>query len=113
MMLLFLILIIEKGLRKGEELKAPYYASAAATRDYITARGIIPNNINNIVIYNSKLFYIKVIYFVGIVIYGTRPQQAKLLGTKASCYYIRQVAVTCHRGTSVVRNLKFLTLFYI
>ena len=30
-------------MRKGEELKAPRYASAAATRDYITARGIIPN----------------------------------------------------------------------
>ena len=31
-------------MRKGEELKAPRYASAAATRDYITARDIIPNN---------------------------------------------------------------------
>jgi hypothetical protein len=30
-------------MRKGEELKAPRYASAAATRDYITARDIIPN----------------------------------------------------------------------
>jgi hypothetical protein len=29
---------------KGEELKAPRYASAAATRDYITTRNIIPNN---------------------------------------------------------------------
>ena len=33
-----------KGVREGEELKAPRYASAAATRDYITARDIIPNN---------------------------------------------------------------------
>ena len=33
-----------KGVRKGEELKAPRYASAAATRDYITTRDIIPNN---------------------------------------------------------------------
>ena len=32
-----------KGVRKGEELKAPRYASAAAIRDYITARDIIPN----------------------------------------------------------------------
>ena len=31
-------------MRKGEELKAPRYASAAATRDYITTRDIIPNN---------------------------------------------------------------------
>ena len=31
-------------MRKGKELKAPYYASAAATRDYITTRDIIPNN---------------------------------------------------------------------
>ena len=30
-------------MRKGEELKAPRYASAAATRDYITIRDIIPN----------------------------------------------------------------------
>ena len=30
---------------------------------------------------------------------------------KASCLYMRQVAVTCRRGTSVVRNLKFLTPF--
>jgi len=30
--------------RKGEELKAPRYASAAATRDYITIRDIIPNS---------------------------------------------------------------------
>jgi hypothetical protein len=28
--------------RKGEELKAPRYASAAATRDHITTRDIIP-----------------------------------------------------------------------
>ena len=37
-------LIIRKGVRKGEELKAPRYASAALTRDYITTRDIIPNN---------------------------------------------------------------------
>ena len=30
-------------LLKGEELRAPRYASAAATRDYITTRDIIPN----------------------------------------------------------------------
>ena len=38
-------------MRKGEELKAPRYTSAAATRDYITARDIIPNrkyNLNNL-----------------------------------------------------------------
>ena len=29
-------------MRKGEELKAPCYASAAVTRDYITTRDIIP-----------------------------------------------------------------------
>ena len=29
-------------MRKGEELKAPRYASAAVTRDYITTRDIIP-----------------------------------------------------------------------
>ena len=34
-------------MRKGEELKAPRYASAAATRDYITTRDIIPNTSNS------------------------------------------------------------------
>ena len=34
-------------MRKGEELKAPRYASAAATRDYITTRDIIPNTGNS------------------------------------------------------------------
>ena len=34
-------------MRKGKELKAPRYASAAATRDYITARDIIPNTGNS------------------------------------------------------------------
>ena len=31
-------------MRKGEELKAPRYASAAAIRDYIITRDIIPNS---------------------------------------------------------------------
>ena len=35
--------ILGKGVKKGEELKAPHYASAAATRDYITICDIIPN----------------------------------------------------------------------
>ena len=30
---------------------------------------------------------------------------------KASCLNMKQVAVTYYRGTSVVKNLKFLTLF--
>ena len=34
-------------MRKGEELKAPRYANAAATRDYITAHDIIPNTGNS------------------------------------------------------------------
>ena len=42
MMVVILILVLGKGVRKGEELKAPRYASAA-TRDYITTRDIIPN----------------------------------------------------------------------
>ena len=37
----------KKGVRKGEELKAPRYASAAATCDYITTRDIIPNTGNS------------------------------------------------------------------
>ena len=34
-------------MRKGEELKAPRYASAAATLDYIPTRDIIPNTSNS------------------------------------------------------------------
>ena len=45
-MVVVLILVLGKGVRKGEELKAPRYASAA-TRDYITARDIIPNTGNS------------------------------------------------------------------
>ena len=41
-MMLYIQLILGK-VSEGEELKAPRYASAAATRDYITARDIIPN----------------------------------------------------------------------
>jgi hypothetical protein len=41
--------------KKGEELKASCYASAAATRDHITARDIIPN-INDLLIYSLFLF---------------------------------------------------------
>ena len=35
-----------KGVRKGEEFKAPRYASAAAICDYITIYNIIPNTGN-------------------------------------------------------------------
>ena len=42
-----ILFIVGKGVRKGEELKAPRYASAAATRDYIIARDIIPNTGNS------------------------------------------------------------------
>ena len=41
-------------MRKGKELKAPRYASAAATRDYITTRDIIPNIIK---CYKFKIYY--------------------------------------------------------
>ena len=46
-MMLYSIDSSRKGVRKGKELKAPRYASAAATRDYITARDIIPNTGNS------------------------------------------------------------------
>ena len=49
-------------------------------------------------------------------------EELLVLGIKASGYYlgqveasylhVRQVAVTCRCGTSVVRNLKFLTPFF-
>ena len=34
-------------MRKGKKLKAPHYTNAAVTRDYITARNIIPNTGNS------------------------------------------------------------------
>jgi hypothetical protein len=38
--------------------------------------------------------------------------KGKWLLFKANCLYVRQVAVTYRCGTSVVRNLKFLTPFF-
>ena len=38
-------ILLGKGVRKGEELKAPRYASAAALcDDHVTTYNIIPNN---------------------------------------------------------------------
>ena len=42
-MIVIILNFLRKGVRKGEEFKAPYYASAAVTRDYITICDIIPN----------------------------------------------------------------------
>ena len=47
MMVVILVFLLRKGVRKGEELKVPHYASAAAIRDYITTRNIIPNTNNS------------------------------------------------------------------
>ena len=51
---------------------------------------------------------------------ATIKEELPVLGIKGSGNYIRyvavimrQVAVTCRCGTSVVRNLKFLTPFFI
>ena len=44
MIIVVLILVLGKGVRKGEELKAPRYTSAAIC-DYITTRDIIPNSL--------------------------------------------------------------------
>ena len=46
-MMVVILIFLRKGVRKGEELKAPRYASAATTRDYITTRNIIPNTSNS------------------------------------------------------------------
>ena len=43
---------------------------------------------------------------------ATTKEELLVLGIKANGYYIRQVAVTCCRGISVVRNLKFFTPFF-
>ena len=43
---------------------------------------------------------------------ATTKEELPVLGIKANGYYIRQVTVTCRRGTSVARNLKFLTPFF-
>ena len=39
--------ILIRKVRKGEEFKAPRYANAATTRDYITTYDIIPNTGNS------------------------------------------------------------------
>ena len=47
MTVVVLNLILGKGVRRSEELKTPRYASAAATRNYITTCNIIPNTGNS------------------------------------------------------------------
>ena len=51
MTVVVLNLILGKGVRKSEELKTPRYASAAATRNYITTRDIIPNTVSDLQLY--------------------------------------------------------------
>ena len=43
---------------------------------------------------------------------ATTKEELPVLGIKGSSNYIRQVAVTCRCGISVVRNFKFLTPFF-
>ena len=57
-------LIVRKGVRKGEELKAPRYASAATTRDYITTRDIIPNSIKAVGLLKVVLAYKRHVIFL-------------------------------------------------
>ena len=44
---------------------------------------------------------------------ATTKEKLPVLRIKASSNYIRQVAITYRRSTSVVKNLKFLTPFFI
>ena len=44
---------------------------------------------------------------------ATTKEELLVLGIKANGYYLRQVAVTYCGGTSVVRNFKFLTPFFV
>ena len=55
------------------------------------------------------------IIFINLLLLGksTIKSIKILLGIKANGHYLRQVAVTCRGGISVVRNLKFLTPFFI
>ena len=48
-----------------------------------------------------------------ILSYGFVGNKGKWPLFKASCLHARQVAVTYRGGTSVVRNLKFLTPFFV
>ena len=44
-MMVVVLILLRKGVRKGEELKAPRYASAAAScDDHVTTYNIIPNS---------------------------------------------------------------------
>ena len=54
-------------MRKGEELKAPRYASAAVIHDYITARDIILNS----------CFLFNILYYLYIFLYNSTPRSKK------------------------------------
>jgi len=41
---------------------------------------------------------------------ATIKEELPVLGIKASGYYMRYIAVTCRRGTSVARSLRLLAL---
>ena len=60
----------------------------------------------------SSTLYFKNTSFIQTCIISVG-NKGKWLLFKASCLHVRQVAVTCRCGTSVVRNLKFLTPFFI
>jgi hypothetical protein len=83
--------------RKGEEFKAPRYASAAATRDYITTRDIIPNN--------TKIQF-TVWYIIKRTIYDTIiPQQVP----RKRIYLPKLISIylTCTVHQKVRRGLRF------
>ena len=65
----------------------------------------------------SSGVFVSTIIILSIVVlisaFNVYARSLSLLGIKASGHYLRQVAVTCRRGTSVVKNLKFLTPFSI
>ena len=76
-------------------------------------RYIIPINlINPILVTKYFVKYIFKLHRLPNLIISVR-NKGKWPLFKASCLYTRQVAVIYCRGTSVVRNLKFLTPFFI
>ena len=93
----------------GEEFKVPHYASTAAACD-----GNLPYIIANCLYSQHRYYkYFNTSSSFSIFIIAILAKfSLYLLGIKANGYYIRQVAVTYRCGTSVVRNLKFLTPFF-
>ena len=117
--------MIVENLKKG--VKNLRFLTTLIPQQYVTAtclilRQLASNNSHlplfpTVSLVNSLIFFL----FTTIILLNLVKRASKItVGNKGkwllfevSCLYIRQVAITCCCSTSVVRNLKFFTSFFV